>query len=163
VSTTKAERRVFVDLDRCIGCKSCAAACFYGHLGMPGVEHATIAEGDLPMVCRQCEEPACVEACPMDALKKDEFGAVRRSRMLCVGCRSCAQACPFGVIGLELTDGLVGKCDLCADRLAEERKPRCVTACPAGALRFAVPSELEKDRLLLLSARTVGRNPVKKR
>lgn len=156
-------KRIFLDLDRCIGCKSCSAACFYGHQEVRGVSYAGIAEGNFPMICRQCEEPACVAACPVKALEKTESGAVRRSRLLCVGCLSCAQACPFGTIDQDLADGLISKCVFCQDRVTAGLPPRCVAACPAGALSFAVPDEIQKNKLLVLSARTMGHSTMKRR
>ncbi|MFH0965501.1 MAG: 4Fe-4S dicluster domain-containing protein [Planctomycetota bacterium] len=157
------EERVVLNMDRCIGCRSCSAACFYGHGGMPSVSYGVIAEGTLPVVCRQCTEPPCVEACPTDALEKDAEGVVQRSRMLCIGCRSCVLACPFGVISEKLSAHLAPKCDLCEDRLRAGEIPRCVAACTTGALRFEKVDKVEDSGLLLLSGRTVGTNPYKRR
>jgi len=150
-------------MDRCIGCKSCSAACFYGHLGMPNVAYGILIEGTLPVICRQCEEPACVDACPVDALRREPSGVVRRSRMLCIGCRSCVYACPFGVVSADLILRQVAKCDLCEERALAGDLPRCVAACTAGALHFEAPEERERDKLLLLGGRTAGRHPYKRR
>jgi len=161
--TATIDKRVYLDVDRCIGCKSCSAACFYGHMGMPNVTYGAIAEGTLPVICRQCEEPPCVEACPVDALRKEDSGVVRRSRMLCIGCGSCVHACPFGVMSTDLTLHQVAKCDLCEERVAAGGVPRCVAACTSGALRFENVPELAKDDVLLIAGRTVGRHPFKRR
>jgi len=159
----KVEKRIILDMDRCIGCRSCSAACFYSHEGMPNVAYGVIEEGFLPIVCRQCEEPACVEACPVDALRREESGVVERSRMLCIGCGSCVYACPFGVIHPDLKQHQVAKCDLCEDRVLSGGVPRCVSACTTGALRFENAETLEKDKILLLSGRTAGEHPFKRR
>ena len=157
------EERVVLNLDRCIGCGSCSAACYYGHGGMPNVSYGAIKEGTLPVICRQCDEPPCIDACPSNALHKDELGVAQRSRMLCIGCKSCAYACPFGVISADLTLRLAPKCDLCEDRVSEGGVPRCVVACTSGALRFEKVERVEDSGLLLLSGRTVGGNPYKRR
>lgn len=157
------KQRVILNLDRCIGCRSCSAACYYGHDGMPNVAFAIIEEGALPLICRQCAEPACLDVCPANALQKEPNGIVTRSRMLCVGCLSCVYACPFGVISPTLTLRQVAKCDYCQDLLDDEGTPRCVNACPAGALDFRPCDEIKDDAPLLLSGRMTGRNPYKRR
>jgi len=157
------EKRVILDMDRCVGCRSCSAACFYSHRGMPNVAYGVIREATLPVICRQCDEPACVEACPVEALRREESGAVVRSRMLCIGCRSCVYACPFGVIPPDLTLHQTAKCDLCEDKTAAGGAPRCVAACASGALRFESTESMERDQVLLLSGRTAGENPYRRR
>ena len=157
------ERRVILDMDRCVGCRSCSAACFYSHQGMPNVAFGTIEEGALPIICRQCEEAACVEACPVEALRREPSGVVRRSRMLCIGCGSCVHACPFGVIHPDLNQHQVAKCDMCEERVLAGGMPRCVAACTSGALRFESAESMEKSKVLLLSGRTAGEHPYRRR
>ena len=157
------EKRVILNLDRCIGCRSCSSACYYGHRGMPNVTFGVIEEGTLPLICRQCSEPPCVDVCPVHALRMEENGIVKRSRMLCIGCLSCVYACPFGVISPALTLRQVAKCDYCEDLVKEGSSPRCVQACTSGALRFAKTDEPEDNGSLLLSGRITGTNPYKRR
>jgi len=166
MSTTTGEavdRRVILDMDRCVGCRSCSAACFYSHRGAGSVAYGIIEEGTLPIICRQCEEPACVEACPVEALRREPNGVVKRSRMLCIGCGSCVIACPFGVIHPDLERHQVTKCDLCEERVTAGGVPRCVGACPSGALRFENADSLAKNKVLLLSGRTAGEHPYRRR
>jgi Fe-S-cluster-containing dehydrogenase component len=78
-------------------------------------------------------------------MKKEEDGMVLRSQFKCVGCGSCAAACPFGVIQPSLEKHIVPKCDLCIDRLEEGEVPRCVQACTSGALSFEEVDEQVAD------------------
>ena len=156
-------KRVILDIDRCIGCRSCSAACFYSHRGMPNVAYGVIEEGRLPVICRQCEDPACVDACPVEALRREPSGVVRRSRMLCIGCGSCVIACPFGSIHPDLKQHQVAKCDLCEERVAEGRTPHCVATCTSGALRFEDADTMERDKILLVGGRASGDNPYRRR
>jgi len=157
------DRRVILDMDRCVGCRSCAAACFYSHRGIGSVAYGIIEEGTLPIICRQCEDPACVAACPVEALRREPNGVVRRSLLLCIGCGSCVIACPFGVIHPDLQRHQVAKCDLCEERVEAGGLPRCVAACPSGALRFENADSLAKNKVLLLSGRTAGEHPYRRR
>jgi len=157
------EKRVVLDLDRCIECKSCMAACFYGHVKMTGINFVDIGPAVLPVVCRQCADAACVEVCPAKAMTRDESGVVARGIFSCRGCGSCVRACPFGVLSLEMAGHQVAKCDLCEDRLARGLEPRCAAACPTGALRFVTAAEAEAEGLAVLGGRIAGDHPIQRR
>ncbi len=177
-SNVAVDKRVLIDLDRCIECRSCAAACYYSHTNMPAVNFARAGWALLPVICRQCKAASCVEACPAEAMVREDNGVVRRRLFRCIGCGSCARACPFGVLPSELggnpassrspervSGHQVAKCDLCADKTATDGDavPRCVSACPAGALVFADERQAEKLHLTVLGGRTTGQNPYKRR
>ena len=164
-TAAQVERRVVLDLDRCIECKSCMAACFCGHGQMTGVQFVDIGPAVLPVVCRQCGDPACVEVCPAEAMTRDERGVVARAIFSCHGCGSCVRACPFGVLSLEMTGHQVAKCDLCEDRVVPggSAVPRCVAACPSGALRFVDEHEAEALGLQIVAGRSAGDNLYKRR
>jgi formate dehydrogenase iron-sulfur subunit len=94
--------------------------------------------------CMHCVHPACVSACTVGALRKDENGAVIYQSEKCIGCRYCQYACPFGVPTYDWENplGLIHKCELCTHRLADGQLPACIEACPNGALRFGKRREL---------------------
>jgi len=139
---------LFVHLDLCIGCQAHSLACQrMNHsavtLQSTEVEHV----GNLPVVCRHCEEPACVAACPQEAMTRDDDGIVRRNAARCSGCRSCVLACPFGVLSGGMVQPLfsVAKCDLCSSRIAEGKLPACVATCPTGAIRYEEAEDTYAD------------------
>lgn len=181
--TTAAEsvdKRVLVNMDRCIECGSCAAACYYSHANMPAASQARSGWALLPVICRQCKSAPCVDTCPAEAMIRDEQGVVRRRLFRCVGCGSCARACPFGVIPSTLSGTppasrspqrmsghQVAKCDLCEDRVGgaaeADAVPRCVAACPAGALMFTDERHADDDGIVVVGGRTTARHAFKRR
>jgi formate dehydrogenase iron-sulfur subunit len=48
--------------------------------------------------CRHCENAPCIQVCPAQALEKEKKGVVNRSTHLCIRCKSCIMACPFGTL-----------------------------------------------------------------
>ncbi len=139
-------RRLQLRLDYCIGCRACEAACRSRFKGEARVRHAEVASAVLlPMSCRHCQEPLCLAACPSGAIRRDpESGLVLRSSFHCIGCRSCALACPFGAIETTLLRRVSQKCSLCGDR---PEGPRCATTCPTGALQFVEAEPADEVRV----------------
>ena len=153
------------DLTRCIGCGLCQQACReWNHLSAKqegaqgGVRqdaclsaqtwtlpelHKVNMDGEIHRVfvkrqCMHCVDPACVSACPVGALQKQENGAVTYDCTRCIGCRYCMVVCPFGVPKFEWQETLprIRKCTFCTDRQAAGMEPACSAACPTGALLF---------------------------
>ncbi len=133
-------------MNLCTGCRACAAACAGGHHEQGLLKHGHVGEkAELPLHCRHCDTPLCLEVCPQDAIKRDEDGTIIRMTHLCIGCGSCVYSCPFGVMFPYRTWHVSPKCDLCYDRLEEGKEPRCVATCTSGALVFEELSELEDN------------------
>ncbi len=159
-----------IDLDTCVGCHACAVNCkewnTSGHSApLPdrdpyGAEPEGVwfnrvhafelwEEGNgsrtvnFPKSCLHCETPDCVTVCPTGAsYKRAEDGIVLVNHDLCIGCKLCSWACPYGAREYDWDAGVMKKCTLCIDRiynetLAEaERVPACVATCPAHARHF---------------------------
>lgn len=158
-----------IDLDICVGCHACAVICkewndggeagpltdfdTYGAdpdgVWFNRVHAFEAGEGEasrtvyFPRSCLHCENPACVTVCPTGAsLKREEDGIVLVDADLCIGCKLCSWACPYGAREYDAQEGVMKKCTLCVDRIYDEtieeerRVPACVTTCPAGARHF---------------------------
>lgn len=158
-TTVPLAERVVLDVDLCIDCHSCAAACSFHHHNMPIVGFGFTPAATLPVICRQCESPGCVDACPNGAMARDENGVVTRALFRCTGCMSCVMGCPFGIITQRLEGEQIPKCDLCENRVLAGQEPWCVASCSSGALRFIDPGKAEEAGLVLLGGRTAGSRP----
>lgn len=142
-------RRIQIRRELCDGCMKCTAACAaeYDQTGGQTMEGMDSAEEQsesrisilpdanghfTPIFCRQCDEPACAQACISGAMAKNPLsGRVTYDADRCAACFMCVLACPFGVLRPDQsTHSVIVKCDLCNRR----EIPRCVESCPKGAL-----------------------------
>ena len=147
--------------NECTGCKVCVAACKDVHnlpvgyklrhvvTGEAGGWEVDAASGLLQPVdvfsysvsyaCMHCANPACMAKCPKKAIQKDaDTGIVWIDQELCIGCGTCAKACPWGAPAvIPRIDGTrkSWKCDLCRDLLAAGEEPACVAACSMRCLK----------------------------
>ena len=129
------------DKKNCMGCHACEVACKQEHgLGVgPRLVRVVEKSPDfIPVYCRHCAKPPCMEACPVDAVSRNEQGIVIIDKELCIGCRECVEACPFGAMQFEENYGIAMKCDLCMQRLAENKRPACANVCPTNSIHFRV-------------------------
>lgn len=141
---------MMIDTERCTRCDDCVRACASTHGGTPVFERRGPQYGRwmFAQACMHCEDPVCMIGCPTGAIHRDyDSGLVRINDSTCIGCKSCAESCPYDNIRMvQAVDGhgrrkmdrntglpilQASKCDLCAD---VGGKPSCQSACPHDAL-----------------------------
>lgn len=140
--------------ENCIGCRTCQIACKDKNdlpLGVLYRKVNTYETGAFPTpgyyhhtsTCNHCTDPACEAVCPSGAMFIADDGTVQHDDELCIGCKSCVNACPYGVPQYFEELEIVGKCDMCADRRANGLNPACVDACAMRVLEFGYIDELQ--------------------
>jgi len=166
-----------IDVNRCVGCQTCTVACKHENDTVPGVQWRKVLDvevGKYPDVerlflvtgCQHCAEPSCVPVCPTGATKQREDGLVTMDYDLCIGCGSCAVACPyqartivhdkptyFGtatpqetLVAHDERVGVAQKCTFCIDRvddgLAQGKRPGidhlATPACASSCITQAI-------------------------
>lgn len=144
-----------VELDSCTGCKACVVAC-HSLNGLDdgeafrkvsrisgtretGIGQAAPFQQTVTAACHHCVDPACMNGCPVDAYEKDPVtGIVKHLDDQCIGCSYCTLTCPYEVPSFNKRLGIVRKCDMCSDRLAEGEAPACVQSCPNEAISITI-------------------------
>jgi len=148
---------LLVDMNRCQpACDACVRACDTEN-GLSGGKTVTDSQWirkidltdprgsvrSLPMMCQHCADPPCVDVCPTGASFKRADGIVLVDRHICIGCRYCMMACPYGARSFVFEPvanqkpevprgkGCVESCTLCVHRIDRDRIPACVEACAA--------------------------------
>ena len=136
-----------IDLNRCMNCKACNAACkeqndvgigyFWTWVDRKQSDKLEEDNGApshdfyyLPMQCQHCDNPECVTVCPTGASHiNEEDGTVQIDRDQCIGCGACLSACPYGCRYVDVDTSVAEKCDLCASITSEGGLPQCVSQC----------------------------------
>ena len=187
---------MIIDLRSCDGCQSvggpprCTAACIEGHLAPEPMEWIEVYEQELagdgtrfvPTPCQQCQNPPCVNVCPVGATFSTPEGTVLIDQDRCIGCRICMAACPYdrrffnwgeppippaalladysAEHQVPARKGTVMKCDLCPDMARAGTLPYCVQGCPNDAVYYG---DLEEDiatngRVVVAASRFLAEN-----
>jgi len=121
----------------CMGCHACEVACKQEHglgVGPRLIQVREESPDFIPIYCHHCARPPCRDACPVEAITRNDQGIVLIDEAVCIGCRDCVEACPFGAMQFEDNREIAIKCDLCIHRLAENKKPACMSVCPTGCI-----------------------------
>jgi DMSO reductase iron-sulfur subunit len=159
--------RFHFDMTKCIGCKCCVVACNEQNGNPAAITWRRVGEIEgghypnthrryLSMGCNHCIEPSCLIGCPVEAYTKNILtGVVEHSADTCIGCQYCTWNCSYGVPQYNPDRGVVGKCDLCHNRLADGMAPACVDACPEGAISIELV-DVAEWRANYLSANAPG-------
>lgn len=169
MNTSIKRKALLFNIDLCTGCATCAIACQDGHDMLDNGSFITIKEYNggkfvqeqegsgwrsdfwrywTPILCAQCDNPACFNICPEAAIQRDsKNGIVTVNHVLCSGCGACEINCPTGAIYVSENSGKAVKCDLCADRCIHGLLPLCVEACPLNIIEFGYLDDLLKKVL----------------
>jgi formate dehydrogenase iron-sulfur subunit len=174
---------ILVDTTRCIGCRRCELGCAeVNGLPVPDISESSneailktlrktsdkqytiinryeTEKGPIyvPRRCMHCNQPGCVAACLVKAMKKRPLGHVTWD-VNCIGCRLCMISCPFDIPKFEYSKAIprIQKCNLCWDRFNKGTIPGCVEVCPTQALMFG-----SRRQILEEGKRRIAANPDK--
>lgn len=150
------QKSLLIDPEKCTSCLQCEMACSFEHEGNfnPARSRIKIFEFEhgrraVPYTCTQCAEAWCLHACPVEALvRSPETGAVEVLDDVCVGCKVCTIACPFGTINYNPDSGKVIKCDLC------HGDPKCAEVCPTDAITYVDAAWTGYERMQAWAVKT---------
>lgn len=107
------------------------------HAGLKEIRPEDIAKAFfVPKLCNQCDNPPCVQVCPVGATYQTAEGVVLVDRSWCIGCGYCVMGCPYGVRFFHPEHHVAEKCNFCYHRISKGMNSACVDACPFGARRI---------------------------
>ena len=162
---------LIIDVAKCHDCNNCFLACKdeyvendfppyslaqpkHGHrwMNIMRKERGQFPQIDvayLPIPCMQCDNAPCIKAAQNGAVYKRDDGIVIIDPIKAQGQNHLVDACPYGAIWWNEEHNLPQKCTLCAHLLDQGwKEPRCVQACPTGALRIVKLEDGEMEKLV---------------
>ncbi|MBW2147396.1 MAG: 4Fe-4S dicluster domain-containing protein [Deltaproteobacteria bacterium] len=175
ISEDKDRKVVLVDVSTCIACRACQVACkrwnelpaeqtrnmgtyqnppdlsilTYTYVNFQESENGKPEWYFRKIQCMHCNEPGCMDACPVEAIYKTSTGAVVVDLNKCEGHGDCREGCPYDIPRIDKEAKKMYKCTFCLDRLVEGMPPACMAMCTTGALQFGSRPEMyEKAQLL---------------
>jgi tetrathionate reductase subunit B len=110
----------------------------------------------VPKLCNQCENPPCVQVCPVGATYQTAEGISLVDKKWCIGCGYCIMACPYGMRFFHPVHKVADKCTFCYHRIAKGLKPACVQACPTKARKIGNLKDPKDPVAQLVLSRRVG-------
>ncbi len=151
-----ARKGFYFDSTRCVDCKTCQVAC-KKKFNVPKLLNFRTVDGyevgsypnarfySISHACNHCENPACVRSCPTRAMYKDEQdGTIQHNDDICIGCRACIMACPYGAPVYLPELGIVNKCNACIDTREADGATTCEASCGMRAIEFGDFDDLVK-------------------
>lgn len=173
---------MIIDLRKCIGCHACTIACKAEQNVPNNVFWSTVVEKEigifpkvtrlfLPILCNHCRNPWCVDVCPTGATYSRKDGIVMMDYDKCIGCRACAEACPYRArtfirenrtifddgktefikpVAKPIERGVSSKCNFCFHRVDLGKVPACVEVCPTECRTFGDLEDKESKAFGLL-------------
>ncbi|HDK45681.1 MAG TPA: 4Fe-4S dicluster domain-containing protein [Actinobacteria bacterium] len=172
-------KTVFVNPQRCIGCRQCEFACAVEHSRSKDpflaifenpppkprihVEPGPWMGSSFPNRCHHCDPAPCLQVCPTGAIgRNDQFGVVLVDIDKCIACAMCAMVCPFAAITFHLQANAAAprvvstKCDGCFDRIRRDEEPACVEVCKVDALVYGELNDLLREERIQKTALAIN-------
>lgn len=175
---------MIIDTKKCIGCHACTVACKAEQNVPSNIFWTTILEKEigifpkvtrffLPVLCNHCRNPWCVYVCPTGATYQRNDGIVMMDYEHCIGCRACAEACPYRArtfvkdertfyadgktvfikpVEKPILRGVSSKCNFCFHRIDKGKVPACVEVCPTECRIFGDLDDKESKVFNLLGS-----------
>ena len=130
-------KRIEVKPNECTGCMACVLECSLNKTGFFSYKNALMKVKkreeafSFPIMCSNCIEKSCIEACEFDAIKLDtDFKIPLIDKDECTGCGKCVESCKYGLIRFDETKETPVKCDFCGG------KPVCCDVCISEAIKI---------------------------
>lgn len=159
ISKKNHRKQLVIAHELCNGCGLCETICSLKHEGYINRECSRIritgGSRPFPLLCLQCEQPVCLDNCPVAAIERSPVtGILTVDYERCISCRCCMITCPFSGTH-EDYEGRLIRCDLCGG------EPECAVYCPTGALSVSDTRDAagRKRRNFALSKLQFGEEP----